>query len=213
MDLLKSLKKFIVGRKMNREINNIERYMDENYEGAILISTRRLNLKKFTQRDISNIENNCSLTSITRIINYYIDRDEKEIYDEVLKIARRHMFSEKLGTFPNKIDNISREFFRRNNIDLDVRGVYFGNFYSHIKNEIDNLRPLIMNLAIGYYGRHSLVVVGYRIYKYRGLNIKILEVIDGWRRDIRYIDYTAFMAKYIFPLCSYDLFKVKSRLL
>lgn len=194
---------------MKREIINIDEYINKNYKGAFLTSMKSLKLKTFTQRDLSSIENNCSITSITRIMNYYLNVDEKEIYDEVLEIARHHLFTETLGTFPNKIDDISREFLKKHGIKNKIRGIYLGNFYTHIKGEIDNLRPLMMNLAVGYYKNHSLVVSGYRIYNYNGMNIKIIEVIDGWRRNIRYIDYTDLRVKYILPLFSYNTFKIE----
>jgi len=49
-----------------------------------------------------------------------------------------------------------------------------------------------MNVLRGYYGNHSITVVGYKIYK-KGLDsYPMIKVSDGWEGSYRYIDYDAF---------------------
>lgn len=49
-----------------------------------------------------------------------------------------------------------------------------------------------MNIARGYYGNHSVTVVGYCIYKKGSKEYPMVRVSDGWQGSYRYIDYNDF---------------------
>lgn len=61
-------------------------------------------------------------------------------------------------------------------------------------NEIDDNRPLVFNMANGYYSNHSVTVYGYKEYDgphWYSYNKEFFKVHDGWTNDSRYIDWDA----------------------
>lgn len=190
-------------------IANLNTYIEKNYHGAKFIEASEIDLPDFLQRDFEAGLNNCTITSLTRVITYYFkDLDKNKVYKEVFEIAKRNGYFKKYGTLPVLISRIANIYFKRNNIPIRARGVYLGNFYSHVKDEIDNFRPLLMNLASGYYKNHSLVISGYSVYKFRDMKVKFLHVYDGWNKEKSYIDYNDLNGFLSLPIFSYNVFDV-----
>lgn len=190
-------------------IANLNTYLEDHYPGARFIESSDLELPDFLQRDFDDSHNNCTIASLTRVINYYFrDKDKFEIYDEVFAIAKKNGYFKKIGTLPVMISHIANIYFKKNKIDIRARGIYLGNFYSHVKDEIDNFRPLVMNLGSGYYKNHSLVISGYSIYKFKGMKVKFLHVYDGWNKTKSYIDYNDLRRFLKLPIFSYNVFDV-----
>lgn len=189
-------------------------YINKNYNNAKLISEKSIDLENFIQNDFSNQNRNCSLVAITRIIKYYtntidiLPKNEQEIFNQVFNIAKSYGFNDITGTFPTKIDNIIKDYFDNYNIKVIAKGHYFPNFYNPLKSEIDNNRPLIMNIAFGKYSNHSVTVSGYKIFKYKNMKIKFIELYDGWTRKHSYIDYNIF-AHSLFSVNVYSLNSLK----
>lgn len=194
---------------MNKQITNIEEYMNRQYPHHQWIAGKILSVPDFIQSELGDVKNNCSLASMTRILEYHLKLPRKDLYAEIFTLGLKHGFMPQRGIFPNKIDNIANDFFKKHQIEGRCRGSYFGNFYKPVMREIDGDRPLMMNIGIGYYRDHSLTVVGYRIYRYQGMNIKILEVIDGWRRGISYMDYSQLTGLFSLPIFSFNTFEIK----
>lgn len=194
-----------------KRISNLDRYIEKKYPGAFLIERAELEVPDFLQRDFESGSNNCSIASIVRIINYYFkDINKEEVYKDVMKIARRTGYFDGIGTIPMFIAHIANTYFKKKGINGKSRGIYLGNFYSHIKDEINNLRPVMMNLGYGFYKNHSLVVFGYSIYYYKRMKIKILHVYDGWHRSKSYIDYNELNGFANLPIYSYNIFNIEN---
>ncbi len=190
-------------------IANLDTHVEKTYPGARFIESSDLDLPDFLQKDFQDSHNNCTIASLTRIINYYLkDKNKFEIYDEVFGIAKKNGYFKSIGTLPLLISHIANSYFKKNKIGIRARGIYLGNFYSHVKGEIDNFKPLLMNLGSGYYKNHSLVVSGYSIYKFRGMKLKFLHVYDGWNKDKSYIDYNDLRGFMKLPVFSYNVFSV-----
>ena len=190
-------------------IANLNTYIEDHYPGARFIESSDLELPDFLQREFNDSHNNCTIASLTRVINYYFrDKDKFKIYDEVFAIAKKNGYFKKIGTLPVMISHIANIYFKKNKIDIRARGVYLGNFYSHVKDEIDNFRPLVMNLGSGYYKNHSLVISGYSVYKFKGMKVKFLHVYDGWNKTKSYIDYNDLRGFLKVPIFSYGVFDV-----
>lgn len=87
---------------------------------------------------------------------------------------------------------------------------------NEVKKEIDAGRPVIMNIATGYYGNHTVTVRGYDIYRKQHTIGKIkyytyyymIAVYDGWTSSVRYIDYNDFSK---FNLGSFNKTTMKSK--
>ena len=77
-------------------------------------------------------------------------------------------------------------------IKAKCKGVYIWSFEKQVVKEISEGRPVILNIARGYYKDHTVVVAGYCIWRIGKKNYPMLRVIDGWKSGYHYIDYEAF---------------------
>lgn len=196
---------------MKEKITNIDAYMEQNYPFATLEQKAHLEIPRYLQNEFSEERNNCSLVCITRILEYHLGWNRKDIYEDVKHFALQFGFRPDYGTFPTKIDNIAKAFYEKYRLKGTCRGIYMGNFYRPLQSEIDCNRPLMMNIGWGYYRDHSLTVSGYQIYEWKGMKIKMIEVVDGWSCDSRYLDYTQLNGIYALPIFSFNTFEVIGR--
>ena len=190
-------------------IDNCVTYLKDRYEGTIKRTAyKSLTMANFKQSSLESGAANCSLTAITRILYYYrskgytkIDKSYSNIYKKVKSVATKHGYTKKGGTKFYKINNIVDDVLREYGYkECKCSSVYAWTFNSEVKKEIDSNRPVIMNIARGYYGDHSVTVCGYGIYtstkKVLGINRtkthNMVQVYDGWTTSKRYIDYEAF---------------------
>lgn len=164
----------------------IDRYGDYEYEDGNSLSG-------FPGLDMDNFgdDNDCTLASITAM-SYYcynngyddIPSSTSSIYDDVLDIAEAHGYTPENGTNPTVIDNIIEDAFDEWGYDINASNVYIWSF-STFTNEIDNNRPVIFNIATGYYSNHSVSIFGYKEYDVADF----LMVKDNWSTSTRYIHF------------------------
>lgn len=185
-------------------ISNVIKYLKDRYncKSPKLVAENILSsMNKQTMKEISGKNaNNCSLVAISKVIYYWrtnrktkIPNDIKTIYKDVEKIAKKNGYTDKGGTDFWKISAIMEETLDKygyKNSDCD--GVYIWDFDNTIKKEIVARRPIVFNIARGYYGNHSVTLAGYSIYKVNGDNYEMLCISDGWTSSFRYVDYEAF---------------------
>ena len=146
------------------------------------------------------VTRNCSVVAVTRIIDYYrkvrklplVPEDIKDTYKYVEEVAESYGYTDKRGTMPFFISSIARECFKNYGVKARCKGNYVFSFDKHVVKEIDAGRPVIMNIARGYYKDHTVVVCGYSIWLVGDKKKPFLKVIDGWKSGYHYIDYEAF---------------------
>ena len=184
-------------------ITNISKYLQEQYGQRAVMVKRGQSLHMNTQSmaEISGrVTRNCSVVAVTRVVDYYrrtrklsgIPEDIHELYKFVEEVAESYGYSDKRGTMPFFIAGITRETFKEYGIKARCKGVYIWSFEKHVVKEISAGRPVIMNIARGYYKDHTIVVVGYSIWKVGDKLYPILRIIDGWKSGIHFLDYEAF---------------------
>ncbi len=184
-------------------ITNVSKYLFEQYgEKAVFVKRgRAILMNQQSMAEISGrVTRNCSVVAVTRLMDYYrrihnlhgIPEDIHEIYRMVEEVAESYGYSDKRGTMPFFIAGITREAFKQYGIKARCRGVYIWSFEKHVVNEISAGRPVIMNIARGFYKDHTVVVCGYSIWRVGEKTYPMLKVIDGWKSGIHYIDYEAF---------------------
>ncbi|RKM57608.1 hypothetical protein D6855_13775 [Butyrivibrio sp. CB08] len=184
-------------------IKNISKYLMEQYgeKGVLVKRGRALLMNQMSMEEISGRRTrNCSVVAVTRVIDYYrqilklegIPEDIHEIYKLVEDIAEAYGYTDKRGTVPFFIAGITREAFKEYGIKARCRGIYVWSFEKHVVKEITAGRPVIMNIARGFYKDHTVVVCGYSIWKVGDKFFPMLRVIDGWKKGIHYIDYESF---------------------
>ena len=184
-------------------IINCSLYLTDRYgEKPVFVKRgRSLNVNQMSMEQISGRKTrNCSVVAVTRVVDYYrqvnkiesIPSDIHDIYKVVEEIATAYGYSDKRGTSPLFIAGITREAFNEFGIRAKCRGKYIWTFEKNIVKEISAGRPVIMNIARGYYKDHTVVVCGYSIWRVKDKLYPMLRVVDGWKRGIHYIDYEAF---------------------
>ncbi|MFP3153434.1 hypothetical protein LQZ18_03210 [Lachnospiraceae bacterium ZAX-1] len=110
----------------------------------------------------------------------------------VKTFAQNYGYTDAIGTNPTQINNITADTLGCYGYTSTCKGIYVWTFNGQIKAEINADRPVIMNIARGYYGNHSVTVAGYSVYKTQGTNYPFIQIVDGWKNAYRYIDYNAF---------------------
>ena len=184
-------------------ITNVTKYFVEQYGQKGILVKRGSSIPMNTQSmaEISGrVTRNCSVVAVTRVVDYYrrtkhipgIPEDIHELYKFVEEVAESYGYSDKRGTMPFFIAAITRETFKEYGVKARCRGVYIWSFEKHVVKEISAGRPVIMNIARGFYRDHTIVVVGYSIWKVGDKFYPILRVIDGWKSGIHFLDYEAF---------------------
>lgn len=184
-------------------ISNINKYFMEQYgqRGVLVKRGRPIVMNQQSMEQISGRKTrNCSVVAVTRILDYYrktrgiqeIPEDIHETYKIVEEIAESYGYSDKKGTIPFFIAGITKEAFSEYGIKAKCRGVYVWTFEKQVVKEISAGRPVIMNIARGYYKDHTVVVAGYSIWRVGDKLYPMLRVIDGWQSGYHYIDYEAF---------------------
>ena len=177
-------------------ITNLEEYIDRTYPGAEVVEMKSLKVPEFIQSDFGDGKNNCTLVSILRVFMYHRDKfnilpeSENALYDSIKEAADTYFFNVFRGTLPVTISKIIKKSAEDYELDIKTKGHYNGNFYNPVKREIDQRRPLLMNIGFGKYKSHTVTICGYTTLKYRGMNINILEVYDNWSSYKRFIDYS-----------------------
>ena len=184
-------------------ISNISKYLLEQYgqRGVLVKRGRAILMNQQSMEAISGRRTrNCSVVAVTRVIDYYrkknnitsIPDDIRETYKIVEEIAESYGYTDKFGTIPFFISGIAKEAFSLYGIKAKCKGVYVWTFEKQVVKEISEGRPVIMNIARGYYKDHTVVVAGYSIWRVGNKLYPMLRVIDGWRSGYHYIDYEAF---------------------
>lgn len=189
-------------------IDNCAKYLKDRYGGTITkSSSKSLSMANFLQSSFKD-DKNCTLAAITRVLYYYsrngytkISSNYNNIYKKVRTVAKNYGYKPSKGTSPTKINNIVNDVLKDYGYSKSkCKGIYVWTFKNNVKKEIDKNKPVIMNIARGYYGNHTVTVCGYAVYKRtkKTLGIKttktynMIEVYDGWETTKRYIDYSAF---------------------
>ncbi len=190
-------------------IIDCKEYLEDRYGGnASLSSAKSLTMQNFKMSNLESNANNCTLVAITRILRYYydkgyrkIDSSRYDIYKQVKSVAAKYGYTAEDGVGFTKINNIVDDVLDYYGYgDSICKGIYAWDFDTEVKDEINAGRPVVMNIARGYYGNHTITVCGYKIYSLTknaliGTSTKkynMIEVYDGWESSKRYIDYNAF---------------------
>jgi len=184
-------------------IADCEKYLKEHY-GADPVLEREILLPIETD---SNLQmsgrkgaENCSVAAAARVCEYWCSREDVKFphnladsyqVSEILA-ASRHRYTEQKGLSQFRIKPLLHELTHRYGINLDCRLHILWNYKKHIERELEAGRPVILNIALGYYRNHSVTVAGLREYSCGGKQVIMLAIADGWNPGIRYIDMRVF---------------------
>lgn len=184
-------------------IKDCEGYLKERY-GAdpVLEKDCVLPLEVDTNLQMSGRQGaeNCSVAAVARVTEFWCGKmnvkfphylaDTYQVA-EVLAASKYRYTAEK-GLSQLRIKPLLHETAHRYGINLDCSLHFLWNYKKHIEGEIDAGRPVILNIALGYYGNHSVTVAGYRVYGCGGKKITMLCLADGWNEGLRCIDLNEF---------------------
>ncbi|NCA99030.1 MAG: hypothetical protein EOM70_06600 [Clostridia bacterium] len=144
----------------------------------------------------------CTITALTAAFRHIrqqgesstIPDDTPALFDQIESIAARHGYRPKRGrTNPLRIGSIVRHLFRFYHLKGRA-GSTLCLSAAKICHELDHGRPVLLNLAFGFYRRHTVTVVGYQIWQDLSNQTKnhqriFWQVNDGWNQEIRFIDH------------------------
>jgi len=155
----------------------------------------------------SNGKTHCHTTSQKGNMMYYkgqgytkIPATRSTVYSKVLDIAKKHGWTSGGGLWPTVIDDVAKETLAAYGYkSSDAWNIYVLTFNT-VKSEINSGRPVLMNIARGYYGNHTVTANGWGTYtaKYKSgvvtvsASYNMIAIFDGWQSTRRYIDYSAF---------------------
>lgn len=175
--------------------DNLEQYIVDtygnNYNYFFRYGEHLLNIKPLIQDEYGE-ENDCTLVSILTILNHRIyNLDLNYWYSIIERVAKRYFYTGKNGTLPFFINSIMKRVTPECNPHVRyLKNIGFN--FNTIRRQLDQGNPVIismMNDGRNVYKNHSIVVIGYNVYKIDNRNIRMLAVYDNWSREVRYIDY------------------------
>jgi hypothetical protein len=213
-------------------IEDVGKYIKDRYGSGYKLSSERqlINVPSFKNSIYASdtVGGHCSIAAITRVLSYYyklgysnIDSKTDTVFSTVIAYAKQKGYwSKKDGTDPRDIDDIFEGVLKSkyNYKNSDATNTYIYSFASEVKDEINKSHPVLLNLSSGYYGSHTVTIIGYKEYKKTsGWLIKttttrqFIMVYDGWDSSIRYIDYDAMTNPFSgdFTLASFSKVTVK----
>ena len=202
-------------------IHRIDDYLQDRYAGIPSVKKEmRLPVTNAPNTLISGhgVEKNCSVSAVARIVFFWkmqgvIETEDtlQEIYQKAEARAFRYGYNAKRGLRAVKIDDLSRDLLQSYGYQSECRGIYGWDFKKDMQPELDAGRPVILNIAGGYYHNHSLVVTGYKICESEknGKDLILLNTADGWRALPRFIDLRAFNREFpFFGISSVNTIKI-----
>lgn len=192
------LKKFFKSDSTKRlTAANVKKYVESTYGSPATQITDKhiLDFPSLLQKDYGG-DNDCTLTSMTAIIYYITNGKYKadSIYNDVEKIAKKYFYSGKWGTSYITIRTIFNKSLQKYAPNT-VKAGYLKNAgynLNTIMSQIDKKKPLLLSMlsdGLGYYSRHSVTIIGYRVYAVNREKKTFLKIYDNWTRQITYIDY------------------------
>lgn len=178
---------------------NIISYIQDAYGAEnVSSSAARLmsNFQPVVKKD-SGLISDCTLLSISAIINYYIKytKSSQDIYDIVESVAEDFLYSGYF-TIPDFIKIVIDRTLKEINIIGESHWYFYKKIdlmYNDVKTLIQKNKPIILSIISDgreYYKDHSVIIIGYVEYSI-GINkkVRLLKVYDNCYDSISYIDY------------------------
>ncbi|WP_105618481.1 C39 family peptidase [Vallitalea okinawensis] len=171
------------------------------FKSAKLVQFGNVELVKGHNQEDYGEKNDCTIISIATLIEYLIERTEdfEIIYKTVVaNINPKWLYSgDVYGTIPlfiNCILNRNLQYFGLEEFKSKhnyIKSLGYDN--QNIIKLLDNGVPVIINLSGNnkdYYKNHTVLIIGYLIYKDQyGAKKILMKVYDNWSSKVRYLDY------------------------
>lgn len=160
-----------------------------------------------TEKEITNVlgllqknygeEQDCTLTSMTALIQFLTKQEVQSIYNDVEKTARKLGYKGNIGTNPLVVRTLMQSLFNKYKIKKLCGSSYLkgiGFTIKLIKQLVNKNIPIILNLSKdgrNYYQNHSVLIIGYKeIITKNNKTIFFLKIKDNWNKETTYIDYS-----------------------
>lgn len=162
----------------------------------------------------------CSITALTYVLDFHQRKNPQivfpgtieSLFTTIEREAAHHGYSLSRGRMnPLRIGSVVRAVWRNLGYTAHSRSILLVG-RKVLMDEIDQDRPLLMNIAFGYYRRHTVTLVGYQVWQKKiGSKIRervFLKVLDGWTRAERFIDLAAIRNPFSGDYSPFSLFLV-----
>lgn len=210
MKIMNKIDNMFPRKKYISRINFVHRYIQEEL-GYSENYIQRYIIQEIIphDQDVIGDDLDCTLSSIATLIEYLVGVDYEDIYSYIIDIGIKPKWisnPKKYGTIPFFIKNIMNNVLRfckekelieneGKTKQLYIKGLGYN--ISTIINQIDKNNPVILNLSGNsekdYYSNHTILIVGYQIFRNkRGKRVTLLKIYDNWETKYStYLDYNA----------------------
>ena len=178
--------------------NNVQQYIQELFpnEKCTLLEHKKIkSVMGLLQKDFGGLQD-CTLTSITALFQYYTKQNIWKLYGEVEQAAKKRGYKENIGTNPLAVRFIILELLKHYNLKKSVYSAYLKNItftFNSLKKLINHNIPVVLNINTdgrGYYINHTVLIVGYEEYVTdKNHKIQLLQVQDNWSVQTAYVDF------------------------
>lgn len=191
------MKKYLQYKPITQD--SLQQYLQEKYGNTIHMVPQKYKVvggvTPLLQEDYG-LAGDCTLTSMTCLLEFLYHKPIQEIYDIVESHAKKFGYTGKFGTFPLFINAIlERAEKQLVNKKTKWKSGYLkgiGYTFNTIIKSVDQNKPMILSLwndGRGYYKDHSITIVGYAQYLINGKTQRFIIVQDNWHKEKAYVDY------------------------
>lgn len=191
--------------------NTLAQYLKEKYGEGYKATLEKSNFVKNVTPLLQNdygLAGDCTITSMTCIMEYIYKKPIQEIYDAIEAIDMKFGYDGNFGTIPMLINTILRLAEKKLKVSKGIkwRSGYLkdiGFNFNTIMRSVEQQHPMIlsiMNDGRNYYRSHSVTVIGYMLFTVNGRKQRFLRLQDNWTKEQAYLDYE------ILQICSLNYY-------
>lgn len=189
-------------------IYDVAKYLSDRYGGTWgRRSSKALAAPAFTMRRIASDaglagdRNNCVPTGVARMISMQrnigftkISSNSASVYITARSVSKRHGWTVTGGVMPDNIDDIAKgTAVAYGYANSRADNFYIWAYEGTIQGQVSMGRPILWNIGRGYYGAHTVTVTGWAEWRSGLRTARMVQVHDGWKEGVRWVDYDAFM--------------------
>ena len=191
------MKKYLQYKPITKD--TLPQYLQEKFGTGVTIVPQKerviSNVTPLLQEDYG-LASDCTITSMTCLLEYLYRKPIQQIYDSVEANARKFGYTGNFGTIPFFINAVLKRSEKQLvNKETKWKSGYLkgiGYSFNTIVKLTEQNKPMILSLwndGRGYYKDHSITAIGYAQYLVNGKQQRFIIVQDNWHKEKAYVDY------------------------
>lgn len=179
--------------------NTLAQYLEEKFGKGYTCTLKKSciveGVKPLLQSDYG-LEGDCTVTSMTCILEFLHHKPIQQTYDTIEKIDMKYGYNGTMGTLPIFINTVLKQAEKQLGCKQSSwksgYGKGIGFCFDTIVKCVDKGKPAILSMLYdgrNYYNNHSVTVIGYAQYLVNGRNQRFILLYDNWTKEKTYLDY------------------------